>query len=65
MSAFLGLGYVNDDDRADLVTITGSSYVGQDCRGVGCQLVYTGRGTGGLAPGVVVDGDWWGLNGAF
>ncbi|WP_149183597.1 FG-GAP-like repeat-containing protein [Streptomyces sp. TRM49041] len=65
MDTLLGLGDVTGDGRADLVTTTTSSYVGEGCRGVGCLLVYEGRGTGTLYPGVVVGDDWHGLNGFF
>ncbi|GAA4776576.1 FG-GAP-like repeat-containing protein [Streptomyces sanyensis] len=55
----------NADGVPDLMATTRSNWVSQECRGVGCQLVYTGRGTGGVAAGVVV-GDYWNqLNGAF
>ncbi|MCS0635568.1 FG-GAP-like repeat-containing protein [Streptomyces sp. LP05-1] len=65
MDTFLGVGDVNGDGRADLVTTTTSDFVSPECRGVGCQLVHTGRGNGALEPGVVVDTDWWDLNGLF
>ncbi|MFF3331235.1 FG-GAP-like repeat-containing protein [Streptomyces sp. NPDC002888] len=65
MDSFLGLGDVTGDGRADLVTITKSSYVGEACRGVGCQLVYPGRGNGALDSRVETAGDWWNLNGFF
>ncbi|MEU1894820.1 FG-GAP-like repeat-containing protein [Streptomyces pristinaespiralis] len=65
MDTFLGLGDVTGDGYGDLVTITKSSYVGEACRGVGCQLVYPGRGAGGLAPRVETADDWWNLNGFF
>jgi hypothetical protein len=65
MDTLLGLGDVNGDDRADLVTTTTSRYVGEECRGAGCLLVYAGRGTGALERGVVTGTDWWNLNGAF
>ncbi|MFF8593965.1 FG-GAP-like repeat-containing protein [Streptomyces sp. NPDC015220] len=65
MDTILGLGYVNGDDRADLVTTTTARYVSSGCRGVGCQLVYKGSGTGSLKPGDVTANDWFGLNGAF
>ncbi|GAB1332005.1 FG-GAP-like repeat-containing protein [Streptomyces sennicomposti] len=65
MDTILGLGYVNGDDHADLVTTTTAGYAGAACRGVGCQLVYQGRGTGSLSAGEVTGTDWWGLNGAF
>ncbi|MFG2128020.1 FG-GAP-like repeat-containing protein [Streptomyces sp. NPDC048751] len=65
METFLGLGDVSGDGRADLVTTTKSSYVGESCRGVGCQLVYQGRGSGTLDPRVETAGDWFDLNGFF
>lgn len=65
MDTFLGLGDVTGDGHGDLVTSTKSSYVGESCRGVGCQLVYPGRGTGALAPRVETADDWWNLNGFF
>ncbi|MFI2367042.1 FG-GAP-like repeat-containing protein [Streptomyces sp. NPDC018833] len=65
MDTFLGLGDVTGDGHGDLVTTTKSSYVGEGCRGVGCQLVYPGHGTGALAARVETAGDWWNLNGFF
>jgi hypothetical protein len=65
MDTFLGLGDVTGDGYGDLVTTTKSSYVGEGCRGVGCQLVYPGRGTGALASRVETATDWWNLNGFF
>jgi hypothetical protein len=65
MDTLMGLGDVSGDGRADLVTTTKSSYIGEGCRGVGCQLVYAGTGTGTLAQGSVTADDWWGLNGTF
>lgn len=66
MAAILGLGDVTEGDgRADLVTTTTSSYINEACRGVGCQLVYAGLGTGGVTRGEVTATDWSGLNGAF
>nr|BFD87520.1 FG-GAP-like repeat-containing protein [Streptomyces sp. Xyl84] len=65
MDTVLGLGDVTGDGRADLVTTTTAGYAGEGCRGTGCQLVYTGRGTGALNAGQVTATDWWGLNGAF
>ncbi|MFF3288846.1 FG-GAP-like repeat-containing protein [Streptomyces sp. NPDC003023] len=65
MDVLLGVGDISGDGRADLATTTRSTFVGEGCRGVGCQLVYSGRGTGGLEPGEVVATDWHHLNGAF
>ncbi|MFJ8078569.1 FG-GAP-like repeat-containing protein [Streptomyces sp. NPDC096176] len=65
MDTFLGLGDVTGDGHGDLVTTTKSSYVGESCRGVGCQLVYPGRGDGALDSRVETVTDWWNLNGAF
>ncbi|MEU0373618.1 FG-GAP-like repeat-containing protein [Streptomyces sp. NPDC006283] len=65
MDTFLGLGDVTGDGHGDLVTATKSSYIGEACRGVGCQLVYPGRGTGALDSRVETGTDWWALNGAF
>ncbi|POX51221.1 FG-GAP-like repeat-containing protein [Streptomyces sp. Ru72] len=65
MDTFLGLGDVTGDGRADLVTVTKSSYVGASCRGVGCQLVYPGRGNGTLDSRVETADGWFGLNGFF
>ncbi|MFC4609275.1 FG-GAP-like repeat-containing protein [Streptomyces maoxianensis] len=65
MDSFLGLGDVTGDGRADLVTTTKSSYVGEGCRGVGCQLVYPGRGNGALDSREETATDWWNLNGFF
>ncbi|MEV6742148.1 VCBS repeat-containing protein [Streptomyces sp. NPDC051104] len=69
MDTFLGLGDVSGDGRADLVTTTTtttkSSYVGQSCRGVGCQLVYQGGGNGTLGSRVETADGWFDLNGFF
>ncbi|MBT2368441.1 VCBS repeat-containing protein [Streptomyces sp. ISL-10] len=65
MDTFLGLGDVTGDGHGDLVTTTKSSYVGEGCRGVGCQLVYPGRGTGSLGSRQETATDWWHLNGFF
>ncbi|MGW6417636.1 FG-GAP-like repeat-containing protein [Streptomyces sp. NPDC055055] len=65
MASFLAVGDFNADGRNDVATITNSGYVSPECRGVGCLLLYPGKGTGTLNAGVVDDGDWWGLNGAF
>ncbi|MFB7453271.1 FG-GAP-like repeat-containing protein [Streptomyces sp. NPDC056194] len=65
MATFLSVGDYNADGRNDLATITNSNYVSAECRGVGCLLLYTGKGTGAYNAGVPEDGDWWGLNGAF
>ncbi|WP_037678514.1 FG-GAP-like repeat-containing protein [Streptomyces griseus] len=63
MDSFLGLGDVTGDGRADLVAITKSSYRGESCRGVGCLLVYPGRGNGTLGSRAETAGDWFALNG--
>ncbi|GGU93158.1 ATP/GTP-binding protein [Streptomyces litmocidini] len=65
MATFLAVGDYNADGRNDLATITNSNYVGEGCRGVGCLVLYTGKGTGAFNAGVPEDGNWWGLNGAF
>ncbi|MFI6413476.1 FG-GAP-like repeat-containing protein [Streptomyces sp. NPDC050585] len=65
MENILGLGDFTGDGHADLATSTHSSFVNEACRGVGCHLVYTGRGTGSLNPGEVVADDWHHLNGIF
>ncbi|CAL9479398.1 hypothetical protein SUDANB58_03024 [Streptomyces sp. enrichment culture] len=65
MDALLGLGDVTGDGRTDLVATATGGYSSEECRGVGCQLVYAGRGTGALERGVVTSTDWGGLNGAF
>ncbi|MEU7291957.1 peptidase inhibitor family I36 protein [Streptomyces exfoliatus] len=65
MASFLAVGDFNGDGRNDLATITNSGYVSPECRGVGCLVLYTGKGTGALNAGVPEDGNWWGLNGAF
>ncbi|MGW8766281.1 FG-GAP-like repeat-containing protein [Streptomyces sp. NPDC055815] len=65
MASFLAVGDYNADGRNDLATIAGSSYVSPECRGVGCLVLYTGKGTGAFNTGVPEDGNWWGLNGAF
>ncbi|GGP89267.1 FG-GAP-like repeat-containing protein [Streptomyces roseolilacinus] len=65
MADFLGLGDVTGDGHGDLATTTHSDFVGDGCRGVGCQLGYQGRGDGTLDPGQVVSDDWHHLNGVF
>ncbi|MFF3215420.1 FG-GAP-like repeat-containing protein [Streptomyces sp. NPDC002886] len=65
MASFLAVGDFNADGRNDLATITNSGYVSPECRGVGCLVLYPGKGTGALTAGVPEDGNWWGLNGAF
>ncbi|AOT59542.1 FG-GAP-like repeat-containing protein [Streptomyces rubrolavendulae] len=65
MEHILGLGDINGDGNADLATSTTSAFANDTCRGVGCHLVYHGRGTGSLQPGEVVAVDWHHLNGIF
>ncbi|MFE2555064.1 peptidase inhibitor family I36 protein [Streptomyces sp. NPDC059352] len=65
MATFLPVSDFNGDGRNDLVTITNGNYVSPECRGVGCLVLYTGKGTGALNAGVPEDPNWWGLNGAF
>ncbi len=65
MASFLTVGDFNADGRNDLATITNSGYVSPECRGVGCLVLYPGKGTGALNTGVPEDGNWWGLNGTF
>ncbi|WOI58821.1 FG-GAP-like repeat-containing protein [Streptomyces fradiae] len=65
MEHILGLGDVTGDGNADLATSTTSAFANDTCRGVGCHLVYRGRGTGSLQPGEVVADDWHHLNGIF
>ncbi|MFF8384360.1 FG-GAP-like repeat-containing protein [Streptomyces kanasensis] len=65
MDGVFGLGDVTGDGLADLVATTTGDFVGEECRGVGCQLVYKGRGTGSVEPGITVATDWQWLNGAF
>ncbi|MGW0117588.1 peptidase inhibitor family I36 protein [Streptomyces sp. NPDC003327] len=65
MDSFLTVGDWSADGRNDLATVTTSDYVTDSCRGVGCLVLYPGRGTGGLYAGVPEDGDWYHLNGVF
>ncbi|URN16347.1 MULTISPECIES: FG-GAP-like repeat-containing protein [Streptomyces] len=65
MAEFLGLGDIGGDGHADLATTTRPEFVSPECRGVGCQLAYSGRGTGSLHPGQVAADDWHHLNGVF
>ncbi|MFE1438306.1 FG-GAP-like repeat-containing protein [Streptomyces sp. NPDC058739] len=65
VSEFVGVGDVTGDARADLVTTSTSGYIGETCRGVGCQITRPGRGDGTLDPGEVSDPYWFGLNGTF
>ncbi|MFD3532085.1 FG-GAP-like repeat-containing protein [Streptomyces sp. NPDC058664] len=65
MAAFLAVGDFNADGRNDLATVSGSSYTSAECDGVGCLVLYTGKGTGTFNAGVVEDVNWWGLNGTF
>ncbi|WP_086828355.1 FG-GAP-like repeat-containing protein [Streptomyces sp. NRRL B-24572] len=65
MASFLAVGDFNADGRNDLATITNSSYSNAACSGVGCLVLYTGKGTGAFNAGSPEDANWWGLNGAF
>ncbi|CAM5427363.1 peptidase inhibitor family I36 protein [Streptomyces tanashiensis] len=62
MASFLPLGDLDADGRNDLATLSHSSYVGEGCRGVGCLVLYSGKGTGGLYPGAPEDENWMDLN---
>ncbi|WP_329621874.1 peptidase inhibitor family I36 protein [Streptomyces sp. NBC_01255] len=65
MASFLAVGDFDADGRNDLAAITTSDYVGEGCRGVGCLVLYGGKGTGALGAGAPEDANWWSLNGAF
>ncbi len=65
MDSFLGVGDFTGDGRSDLAAVTTGAYISEECRGVGCLLLYPGRGTGALDPATADSGDWWGLNGTF
>ncbi|MFI9580547.1 FG-GAP-like repeat-containing protein [Streptomyces sp. NPDC052236] len=65
MDSVLGVGDFTGDGRFDLATVTNYRYLSDECRGVGCLLLYPGRGTGALDPATADSGDWWGLNGTF
>ncbi|MFE0646843.1 FG-GAP-like repeat-containing protein [Streptomyces sp. NPDC058877] len=65
METFLAVGDYSGDGLNDLATLTKSSYTGEGCRGVGCLVLYSGKGTGGLNAGLPEDANWMGLNGAF
>ncbi|MFF6833048.1 FG-GAP-like repeat-containing protein [Streptomyces sp. NPDC012438] len=66
MDDFLAVGDTTGDGRPDLSTVTNESYAIDGYPGHPGWLVhYRGLGTGGLASGARVDGDWWGLGGAF
>ncbi|MEU6165262.1 FG-GAP-like repeat-containing protein [Streptomyces tanashiensis] len=65
MASLLAVGDYNGDGRNDLAAVTNSGWSSPECRGVGCLVLYTGKGTGAFDAGVPEDGDWWGLNGAF
>ncbi|MET9676018.1 FG-GAP-like repeat-containing protein [Streptomyces sp. NPDC006482] len=65
MASFLAVGDFNASGTNDLATITTSSYEGEGCRGVGCLVLYGGKGTGGLNAGLPEDANWSSLNGAF
>ncbi|MFJ6576697.1 peptidase inhibitor family I36 protein [Streptomyces sp. NPDC091368] len=62
MASFLPLGDLNADGRNDLATLSNSSYVGEGCRGVGCLVLYSGKGTGALYAGAPEDENWMDLN---
>ncbi|MFF7773772.1 peptidase inhibitor family I36 protein [Streptomyces tanashiensis] len=67
MASFLAVGDFNADGRNDLATITNSGYSGEGCGGVGCLVLYGGKGTGALNPGLPEswEVDWSDLRGAF
>ncbi|MFV0138101.1 FG-GAP repeat domain-containing protein [Streptomyces sp. HMX87] len=65
MESIVAVGDFDADGRNDLAGITTSSYVGEGCRGVGCLVLYAGKGTGALYAGVPEDARWSDLNGAF
>ncbi|MCX5392396.1 FG-GAP-like repeat-containing protein [Streptomyces sp. NBC_00094] len=65
MASFLAVGDFNASGTNDLATITTSSYEGEGCRGVGCLVLYGGKGTGGLNAGLPEAANWSSLNGAF
>ncbi|MFD8008928.1 FG-GAP-like repeat-containing protein [Streptomyces sp. NPDC058955] len=66
METFLAVGDFSGDGKPDLAAVTNSKYVINGNWGNPGWLVgYNGLGTGGLASGVLRDGDWWGLNGVF
>lgn len=67
MASFLALGDFTGDGLNDLATVTTGSYIGEGCRGVGCLVLYSGKGTGGLNPGSPESQyvDWSDLRGTF
>ncbi|MFG2642575.1 FG-GAP-like repeat-containing protein [Streptomyces sp. NPDC048370] len=66
MDTFIAVGDTNGDGYADLSTITNEQYRIDGYPGhLGWLLSYPGLGNGSLASGQRVDGEWWGLNGAF
>ncbi|MFB6843136.1 FG-GAP-like repeat-containing protein [Streptomyces sp. NPDC056361] len=67
MASFLALGDFTGDGLNDLATVTTGSYSGEGCRGVGCLVLYSGKGTGGLNPGAPESQyvDWSDLRGTF
>ncbi|WP_225803722.1 FG-GAP-like repeat-containing protein [Streptomyces sp. NK15101] len=67
MASFLAVGDFGGDGLNDLATVTTSAYVGEGCRGVGCLVRYSGKGTGALNPGAPESWeiDWSDLRGTF
>ncbi|MER7946433.1 peptidase inhibitor family I36 protein [Streptomyces sp. NPDC096079] len=62
MASFLPLGDLNADGRNDLAALSNSTYIGEGCRGVGCLVLYSGKGTGALYPGAPEQENWMDLN---
>ncbi|MFE5597112.1 FG-GAP-like repeat-containing protein [Streptomyces sp. NPDC056549] len=67
MASFLAVGDFGGDGRNDLAGVTTYAYVGEGCRGVGCLVLYSGKGTGALNAGLPEswENDWSDLRGAF
>lgn len=62
MQTLLGVGSYDGDEGNDLLTITNAKYQGGS---PGWLLGYRGGSTGVFGRGQQIDGEWWGLNGAY
>ncbi|WP_328943220.1 FG-GAP-like repeat-containing protein [Streptomyces sp. NBC_00250] len=67
MASMLAVGDFNADGLNDLAGVTTSNYNGEGCRGVGCLVLYAGKGTGALQPGLPESWEinWADLRGTF
>ncbi|MER5307469.1 FG-GAP-like repeat-containing protein [Streptomyces sp. NPDC002773] len=63
MGTFLSVGDFTGDGKVDLATIANDPRLTPEHQGE--LRFYRGLGTGALAADSQIDGNWWGLNGAF